>query len=41
VLDCHVRSKNSMRVTAGNVSASTVEPTAVALSVRVMKRRFG
>ena len=39
VLDCHVWSNNSVRVTARNVSASTVDLAAVALSVQVVKRR--
>jgi hypothetical protein len=39
VLDCHVWSNNSVRVTAGNVSASTVDLAAAALSVQVLKRR--
>lgn len=39
VRDCHVWSNNSMRVTARNVSASTVDLAAAALSVQVVKRR--
>jgi hypothetical protein len=39
VLDCHVWSNNSVRVTARNVSASTVDLAAAALSVQVTKRR--
>jgi hypothetical protein len=39
VLDCHVWSNNSVRVTARNVSASTVDIAAAALSVQVTKRR--
>ena len=39
VLDCHVWSNNSVRVTARNVSASTVDLAAAALSVQVVKRR--
>ncbi len=39
VLDCHVWSNNSVRVTARNVSASTVDLAAAPLSVRVTKRR--
>jgi hypothetical protein len=40
VLDCHVWSNNSVRVTGRNVSASTVELAAAALSVQVVKRRL-
>ena len=40
VLDCHVWSNNSVRVTARNVSASTVDLVAAALSVQVTKRRL-
>ena len=40
VLDCHVWSNNSVRVTARNVSASTVDLVAAALSVGVVKRRI-
>jgi hypothetical protein len=39
VLDCHVWSNNSVRVTARNVSASTVDLASAALSVQVVKRR--
>ncbi|GGC67143.1 hypothetical protein GCM10011504_51440 [Siccirubricoccus deserti] len=39
VLDCHVWSNNSVRVTARNVSASTVDLAATPLSVQVTKRR--
>jgi hypothetical protein len=39
VLDCHVWSNNSIRVTARNVSASTVDLAAAPLSVQVVKRR--
>lgn len=39
VLDCHVWSNNSVRVTARNVSASTVDFAAATLSVHVTKRR--
>ncbi len=39
VLDCHFWSNNSVRVTARNVSASTVDLAAAALSVQVVKRR--
>jgi hypothetical protein len=39
VLDCHVWSNNSVRVTARNVSASTVDLAAAALSVQIVKRR--
>jgi hypothetical protein len=39
VLDCHVWSNNSVRVTARNVSASTVDLAVAALSVQVVKRR--
>ncbi|CAH0127384.1 glycoside hydrolase family 55 protein [Roseomonas sp. CECT 9278] len=39
VLDCHVWSNNSVRVTARNVSASTVDLAAAALSVQMVKRR--
>jgi hypothetical protein len=39
VVDCHVWSNNSVRVTARNVSASTVDLVATALSVQVTKRR--
>lgn len=40
VLDCHVWSNNSVRVTAQNVSASTVDLAAAPLSVQVVKRRL-
>ena len=39
VLDCHVWSNNSVRVTARNVSASTVDLAAAPLAVQVTKRR--
>ena len=39
VLDCHVWSNNSVRVMARNVSASTVDLAAAALSVQLVKRR--
>lgn len=39
VSDCHVWSNDSLRVTARNVSASTVDLAAVALSVQVVKWR--
>ncbi len=39
VLDCHVWSNNSARVTARNVSASTVDLSTAPLAVRVTKRR--
>ena len=38
VLDCHVWSNNSVRVTARNVSASTVDLAAAPLAVQVTKR---
>jgi hypothetical protein len=37
-LDCHVWSNTSVRVTARNVSASTVDLAAAPLSVRVTKQ---
>jgi hypothetical protein len=40
VLDCHVWSNNSVRVTARNVSASTVDLAAAPLAVQVTKRRL-
>jgi len=40
VLDCHVWSNSSVRVTAGNVSASTVDLAAAALALHVVKRRL-
>jgi hypothetical protein len=40
VLDCHVWSNNSVRVTARNVSASTVDLASAALSVQIVKRRL-
>jgi hypothetical protein len=40
VLDCHVWSNNSVRVTARNVSASTVDLAAAPLAVQVTKRRM-
>lgn len=39
VLDCHVWSNNSVRVTARNVSASTVDLAAAPLAVQVVMRR--
>lgn len=39
VLDCHVWSNNSVRVTAVNVSASTVDLAAEPLAVQRMRRR--
>jgi hypothetical protein len=39
VLDCHVWSNNSVRVTAWNVSASMVDLAAALLSLQVVKRR--
>jgi hypothetical protein len=41
VLDCHEWPNNSVRVTARNVSASTVDHAAAGPSVQVMKRRVG
>ncbi len=40
VLDCHVWSNNSVRVTARNVSASTVDLAAASLALQVTKRRL-
>lgn len=40
VLDCHVWSNNSVRMTARNVSASTVALAAAPMAVQVMKRRI-
>ncbi len=40
VLDCHVWSNGSVRVTARNVSASTVDLAAAPLAVQVTKRRL-
>jgi hypothetical protein len=40
VLDRHVWSNNSVRVTARNVSALAVDLTAAALSVQLIKRRI-
>lgn len=40
VLDCHLWSNNSVRVTARNVSASTVDLAAAPLAVRVTKWRL-
>jgi hypothetical protein len=40
VLDCHVWSNNSTRVTAQNVSASTVDLAAAPLPDQVVKRRI-
>ncbi len=39
LLDCHVWSNNSVRVTARNVSASTVDLAVAPLAVHVVKRR--
>jgi hypothetical protein len=39
ILDCHVWSNNSLRVTARNVSASTVDLAVAPLSVQVTKRQ--
>jgi hypothetical protein len=39
VLDCHLWSNDKVRVTARNVSLSTVDLPAVALHVQVVKRR--
>ena len=39
VLDCHVWSNNSVRVTARNVSAATVDLATVPLAVQLTKRR--
>lgn len=39
VLDCHVRSNTNVRVSARNVSASTVDLAAAPLSLQVVKRR--
>jgi hypothetical protein len=39
LLDCHVWSNNSVRVTAWNASAWTVDLAAAPLAVQVMKRR--
>ena len=39
VPDCHVWSNNSVRVTARNVSASTVDLAVAPLAVNVVKRR--
>jgi hypothetical protein len=41
VLDCHVWSNDKVRVTARNVSLSTVDLPAAALHVQVEKRRVG
>jgi hypothetical protein len=40
LLDCHVWSNNSVRVTARNVSASMVDLAAAPLAVQVVKRRM-
>jgi hypothetical protein len=40
VLDCHVWFNNSVRVTAQNVSASTIDLAAAGLSVQVTKCRL-
>ena len=39
VLDCHVWSNNSVRVTARNISGATFDLAAATLSVAVTKRR--
>ena len=39
VPDCHLWSNNSVRVTARNVSASTVDLAAAPLAVQLTKRR--
>jgi hypothetical protein len=41
VLDCHVWSNDKVRVTARNVSLSTVDLPAAGLSVQVVKRKIG
>ena len=41
VLDCHVWSNDKVRVTARNVSLSTVDLPAAGLHVQVVKRRVG
>ena len=41
VLDCHVWSNDKVRVTARNVSLSTVDLPAAVLHVQVVKRRVG
>ncbi|MCA3277508.1 MAG: hypothetical protein ING26_18515 [Roseomonas sp.] len=41
VLDCHVWSNDKVRVTARNVSLSTVDLPAAGLSVQVVKRKVG
>ena len=41
VLDCDVWSNDKVRVTARNVSLSTVDSPAAALHVQVVKRRVG
>ena len=41
VLDCHVWSNDKVRVTARNVSLSTVDLPAAGLHVQVTKRRVG
>jgi hypothetical protein len=40
VLDCHVWLNNTERVTARNVSASTVDLATAPLAVQVVKRRL-
>jgi hypothetical protein len=40
VLDCLVWGNNSVRVTARNVSASTVDLAAAPLAVQLVKRRL-
>ena len=40
VVDCHVWSNNSVRVTARNVSASTVDLASAPQAVQVTKRRM-
>jgi len=39
LLDCHVWSNNSVRITARNVSASTLDLASAGLSIQVTKRR--
>jgi hypothetical protein len=41
ILDCHVWSNDKVRITARNVSLSTVDLPAAALHVQVVKRRVG
>ena len=40
VLACHVWSNNDVRITARNVSATTVDLVAASVSLRMAKRRF-